>query len=240
VRWGERTFRPTWWGLALAVAGCAAGVALGNWQSRRADERRAAQAGVEAAAQAPALEVSSARRAAAHYVGKRVSAKGEFSRAHMVLLQNKIRRGRVGYEVVTPLRLHGSDLHVAVDRGWIPADPRAGVLPEVRTPTGEQRIEGLALERLPQALQVGSGNEQGRVMQNFRVDEFQAATGLAFLPFVIEQWSESGDGLLREWPQPGAGAEKNKMYALQWYSLAALSVVLFVVLSFRDERPSAS
>jgi surfeit locus 1 family protein len=222
------------------VAGCAAGVALGNWQSRRADERRAAQARIHAATHAPALEISSLQRTAGDYVGKRVAAKGEFSPAHTVLLENKIRRGRLGYEVVTPLRLRGSDLHVAVDRGWTPADARAGVLPQVRTPAGEQRIEGLALERLPQALQAGPREERGKVLQNFRVDEFQAATGLAFLPFVIEQWSDSGDGLLREWPQPGAGAEKNQMYALQWYSLAALSLVLFVVLSFRDERSTAS
>lgn len=240
MRWRDRAFRPTWWGFALAAAGCAAGVALGNWQSRRADERRAAQASVQAAARAPALEISPLRRAAEDYVGRRVAATGEFSRAHTVLVENKIRRGRLGYEVVTPLRLRGSELHVAVDRGWIAADPRAGVLPAVRTPAGEQRIEGLALARLPQALQAGPGKGQGNVVQNFRVEEFRAATGIALLPFVIEQWSESGDGLLREWPQPGARAEKNEMYALQWYSLAVLAVVLFVVLSFRDERSNAS
>jgi len=240
VRWKDRTFRPAWWGFALAAAGCAAGVALGNWQSRRADERRAAQERIHAASRAPALEISPVRRTGEGYVGKRVAATGEFSSAHTVLLENKIRRGRLGYEVVTPLRLRGSELHVAVDRGWIAADLRTGVLPVVRTPPGEQRIEGLALERLPQALQAGPERERGRVLQNFRLDEFRAATGIALLPFVIEQWTDSGDGLLREWPQPGAGAEKNEMYALQWYSLAALSVVLFVVLSFRNERSDAS
>ena len=33
------SFRPRLW--ALALAACAAGIALGNWQSRRADEKRA-------------------------------------------------------------------------------------------------------------------------------------------------------------------------------------------------------
>jgi surfeit locus 1 family protein len=224
----------------LAISGCAAGVALGNWQSRRADQRHAAEARLEAASRAPALEIASPPGPAATYVGKRVAAGGEFVRAHTVLLEHKIRHGRLGYEVVTPLRLHGSALHVAVNRGWIPADPRPGVLPEVRTPSGELRIEGLALERLPQALQAGTARERGKVLQNFRVEEFQSATGLTLLPLVIEQWSEVDDGLAREWPRPGAGAEKNEMYALQWYSLAALSVVLFVVLSFRNDRSAIS
>jgi len=216
-------------------------VALGNWQSRRADERRAAEARFEAALRAPALEIPSLPGPAASYIGKRVAANGEFAPAHTVLLEYKIRHGRLGYEVVTPLRLRGSALHVAVNRGWVPANPRPGVLPEIRTPAGEQRIEGLALKRLPQALQAGPAQEQGTtVRQNLRLEEFQDATGLALLPIVIEQWSDSDDGLMREWPQPGAGAEKNEMYALQWYSLAALCVVLFVVLSFRDERTAAS
>ena len=43
----------------------------------------------------------------------------------------------------------------------------------------------------------------------------------------------SGDGLLREWPRPDAGIERHESYALQWYSLAALAVILAAVLSFR-------
>ena len=50
---------------------------------------------------------------------------------------------------------------------------------------------------------------------------------------MIEQHSSALDGLLREWPRPDTGIEKHEAYALQWYSLAGLAVVLFVVLSFR-------
>lgn len=192
------------------------------------------------ALRAPALQISVRPEAAADVVGKRVSASGEFVTTHTVLLEHKIRHGRLGYEVVTPLKLRGSTVHVAVNRGWTPADPRPEVLPEIRTPAGEQHIEGLALERLPQALRAGSAPERGKVLQNFRIEDFRAASGLVLLPVVIEQWSESDDGLTRDWPQPGAGAEKNEMYALQWYSLAALSVVLFVVLSFRNERTTSA
>ena len=34
-------FRPPWWAVLLAAIGCAAGIALGNWQSGRAGEKRA-------------------------------------------------------------------------------------------------------------------------------------------------------------------------------------------------------
>jgi cytochrome oxidase assembly protein ShyY1 len=39
--------------------------------------------------------------------------------------------------------------------------------------------------------------------------------------------------LRREWPRPDLGIEKHESYSLQWYSFAALAIVLAVVFSFR-------
>jgi len=161
-----------------------------------------------------------------------VSVTGTFVPKYSVMLDNKLRRGKAGYEVVTPLRLAGSDLHVLVNRGWVQAPPTRDVLPEVRTPPGEVRIEGIASERLPRLLNVEK-NEQGKVRQTLELPAFAAQTGLRLQPRVIEQHSTTDDGLLREWPRPDAGVEKNESYALQWYSLAALAVILALVFSFR-------
>jgi cytochrome oxidase assembly protein ShyY1 len=62
---------------------------------------------------------------------------------------------------------------------------------------------------------------------------FAAESGLALQPLVIQQENDTGDGLARNWPRPDLGVEKHELYALQWYSLAALAIALFVVLSFR-------
>ncbi|MGH8725880.1 MAG: SURF1 family cytochrome oxidase biogenesis protein, partial [Burkholderiales bacterium] len=74
---------------------------------------------------------------------------------------------------------------------------------------------------------------KGRVRQSLDLKEFAVETGLPLQAFVIEQHAGIADGLLREWPRPGAGVEKHQGYALQWYSLAALAVVLAIVLSFK-------
>jgi surfeit locus 1 family protein len=163
-------------------------------------------------------------------VWRHVAARGRFVEEHTVYLDNKLRRRRTGYEVVTPLRLDGT--HVLVNRGWVAAARTRDVLPEVATPQGEVRVEGLALARLARVLEVGKP-APGKVRQNLDVEEFAKETGLQLLPVVIEQHSSAPDGLLREWPRPDAGAQKHQGYALQWYSLAGLAVVLLVVLSFR-------
>jgi len=230
-----KPFRPTWWGFALALAGCAAGVALGNWQLRRAEERRAVETSLAAAQRGPVLDIPASAIDPGDYALHRVEARGEFVAAQTILLENKIRNGRLGYEVITPLRIARGTMHVLVNRGWVAAGPRLDQPPQIVTPAGEQHIEGIALERLPQALEAGSGPPQGRVWQNLRLDDFRAASGLALQPLVVEQHSDSGDGLLRDWPHADSRARTNEMYAMQWYSLAALSLILFTVLSFRRD-----
>jgi cytochrome oxidase assembly protein ShyY1 len=202
------SFRPRLWALALAAAACAAGIALGNWQSGRAEEKRALGANVQ-----------------------RIAVHGEFLPERTVLLDNKVRGKRAGYEVVTPLRL-ADGIHVLVNRGWIEAPPRRDQLPEVMTPRGRIRVEGIVLARLPQPLKLGEA-AKGRVRQSLDLKEFAVESGLPLQTFVIEQHRGIADGLARDWPPHDAGIEKHQGYALQWYSLAALAVILAIVLSFR-------
>jgi surfeit locus 1 family protein len=202
------SFRPRLWAFALALAACAAGIALGNWQRGRAAEK-----------------LERAERT------ERVALEGEFVPRYTVLLDNKTHRGRVGYEVVTPLRLRGSAAHVLVNRGWVAAGATREALPEVPTPEGQVRIEGFALEGFPKVFRLEKGT--GKLRQTLEVEAYAAETGLKLEPRVIEQHSSLPDGLARDWPPREAGAQKNQAYALQWYSLAGLAAVLFLVLSFR-------
>jgi surfeit locus 1 family protein len=208
-------FRPRIWAVALTVAGCAAGIALGNWQTGRAAEKRAL---------AGAQKVESWR--------------GAFEPKYTVLLDNKLNHGRPGYHVIQPLRL-AQGAHVLVNRGWIAAGASRAQLPEVRTPAGEVSLAGVRLERFARAYEPSAAKPEGRVWQNASIEQFAAWSGLALERYVVEQHSSLDDGLLREWPAADSGAPTHESYALQWYSLAGLSVVLFLVLNLRRAKPES-
>jgi surfeit locus 1 family protein len=203
------SFRPRGWALALAGAGCVAFIALGNWQARRAEEKRAAAASVE-----------------------RATLTGRFIRTHTVLLDNKVRQGRAGYEVVMPLRMRDSDLHVLVNRGWLPAPASRQQVPEVQTSAKDVVISGVWKERFPRPLQLGD-NPGGTVRQTLDIAGYAAETGLRLAPRYLEQHSHLSDGLVREWPAPDAGVDKHESYSLQWYSLAVLAAALGLIFCFR-------
>ena len=159
--------------------------------------------------------------------------RGAFESKYTVLLDNKQHRGRLGYHVVQPLRLAGSGRHVLVNRGWVAMKETRELLPVFNTPPGELALEGLRKLRFPRAYEAPGTPVAGLVKQNITVEEFAAWYKLALEPWVFEQHSALDDGLVREWPRADAGAGKNENYALQWYSLAALSLALFFVLNLK-------
>ena len=201
------SFRPRLWAWALAVLGCTAFVLLGNWQTRRAEEKRAAAARLES-----------------------LSLTGTFLPKYTVLLDNKLHAGKAGYEVVTPLQADGGA--VLVNRGWIEAPKTRERLPEIRTPQGEVRIAGWKVDRLPHALEVGA-SPTGPVRQNLDAVAYSKEINLILRPFFILQREGPSDGLTRDWPRPDTGVQMHESYALQWYSFAALAIILGVVFSFR-------
>ena len=63
-----------------------------------------------------------------------------------------------------------------------------------------------------------------------------ASSGLPLLPFIVEETQHTGDGLVRDWPAPDFGIDQHRSYMVQWYSLAALGVVLWLVLNWRTGK----
>ncbi|WP_308601797.1 SURF1 family cytochrome oxidase biogenesis protein [Massilia sp. Dwa41.01b] len=75
-------------------------------------------------------------------------------------------------------------------------------------------------------------------MQNLAVDEVARASGLALLPFFVQQTGpgQPGETLVRDWPLPASGVDKHRGYAFQWYALAAMAALFFVITGFRSGR----
>src|SRR5512146_2723405 len=108
-----------WPALATAVA-VVAFVAAGYWQQTRMHEKEALRAQLEAMSRLPPLPLA-ALPTASDWPSLRyrpIVAQGRFDAARQILIDNRVRDGRVGYDVVTPLAL-ADGRAVLVDRGWI-------------------------------------------------------------------------------------------------------------------------
>jgi surfeit locus 1 family protein len=230
------TFRFRWIPFIAAMTAVAIGVSLGNWQMRRADQKEAIESKLSAREAAPPVVLNSALQSVDDVEYRRVIAEGEFKQDWPVYLENRPYKGTSGFYLLTPLKIRGSDRYVLVARGWLPRDPANRTkLPQVETPNGTVRIEGLAKRNPGQLLQLGEAVElrPAAIVQNLAVDQFAKASGLAMQPFIIEQMNDTSDGLVRDWPRPSSGMDKHLGYAFQWYALAAMTFLFFIVTGIR-------
>ena len=234
------------WMVAIAALAAALSTArLGSWQLDRAGQKLATQAAIEDRARLPPIDqveqlATDAQTALAQH-HRRLALSGHWSAPHTVYLDNRQMNARSGFIVVTPLLLaDGSAL--LVQRGWMQRDfqDRSRVA-EVPAPAGEVTVQGRIAPPPTRLYDLGAG-EGGRIRQNLDLDAFARETGLRLRPLSLlltESAASGGDGLQRDWPAPNAGIEKNRGYAVQWFALSALILVLYVWFQFIQPRRRA-
>lgn len=239
--------------LAAALVVVAITCALGNWQLNRAHEKEGRAARLQALAAQPPVVLGPAPLSQV-VTDRTVRVTGRFDTARTVLLDNRPHGNgsdsRAGFLVLTPLRINapasdrGAMQAVLVLRGWLPRDAqdRTRIAP-FPTPEGEVTIEGTALAAMPRVYSLGqpaSAEAGSKIRQNVEIAAYAAETGLALHPLVVEQRSDTGDGLARDWAPADQGADRHYGYAFQWFGLAVLTVVLVVVLGWRRARRPAA
>jgi surfeit locus 1 family protein len=231
----RRQFRPGRWPTLATIGFCVLAITLGNWQRHRAAENEALAADYAAAAGLPPVELSAADAEALRLRFRTVRAAGEYAAAQQVFIDNKVHRGRAGFDVVAPLRLAGGGRYVLVDRGWIAQGASRAELPLAPPPPGAVTVVGRVNLPPQHYLELGRQSATGALWENLDVTRIAAATGFDLLPVIVEQIDPvvPGDDLVRDWPAPDPGAARNLSYMLQWYSFAGLAAALWLALNWR-------
>lgn len=205
---------------------------LGRWQVNRAAEKADRQALLEARMAESPLRLTGPVATHEALLYRRVSVAGEWLAARQVFVDNQVRDGRAGFTVVTPLRIDGSTAAVLVNRGWIARNAAYPRPPEVALPAGRVEVTGLATRPPARYLELSGDTIAGAVWQNLSIERFAAHTGLTVLPVVILQDAPAA-GLAAVREKPDAGIAKHQEYALTWFALATLALVLWIALNLR-------
>ncbi|MEY3580634.1 MAG: putative cytochrome c biosis [Pseudomonadota bacterium] len=211
-------------------------LSLGNWQSRRAEEKQRLASEQTLQAALPALDMQLLNQGKAPAYFRSVQMTGSFIAQWPIYLDNRPYQGKAGFYLIMPFKLKDSEKTLLVMRGWLPRDAQNRVqLPIIPTPEGELQLEGKVRESVGHVMQLGSEPvlQSGVIRQNFEVTELSKASGLKLENFIIEQTSDAKDGLIRDWPQPSLGIEKHRGYAFQWYGLAVTALLFFIATGIK-------
>ena len=225
----------------------ALGISLAQWQQRRADEKIARAARLEAGNLAAPLALHAAPllpsdAQAIEY--RRVTVTGRFVPAWTVYLDNRPYKGQAGFHVLTPFQIDGSAMHVLVAQGWLQRNNAERTrIPDYATPTGTVTITGIARLNAGHVMELGTAPALAphAIVPNADIGQLARASGLALQPFLLEQTADPASAAapassalpVRDWPAPDLGADKHRGYAFQWYALALMAFLFFVFTGFR-------
>ena len=129
-------------------------LSLGFWQLDRADEKAALIDRLEERRALPAITPQSALRLPGDdRADRQVVMDARFTPNRFVLLDNRLRGGKFGYEVVAFAEV--DQLAVALNLGWVRGDPSRQTLPTIVLPSGVQTVSGRIYQPSGDAFMLG-------------------------------------------------------------------------------------
>lgn len=231
----RRRFRVALVPTIATVMAIALFVTAGVWQHARMRQKEDLGAQLDAAARNAPVPLPDAPEWAA-WRFRPVIVTGTFDASHQILIDNKVHAGRAGFDVVTPVAMPDGR-SVLVDRGWVAAGESRAQLPAVQPPAGTVEVQGRVNLPTTSYVELARDTVSGPVWQNLDVKRYAQATGLPVLPIVVEQTAPIGtaDTLVREWPAPDLGADRHRIYMVQWFLFAALAAGLWAYFAWRKQ-----
>jgi surfeit locus 1 family protein len=242
-RFGLACFRPSRSATAAVLVSLVILLALGCWQVSRGRYKARLLEGVGLQVLVPPLDLSTTETDMVLAERQRVILRGHFLVDRQGLLDNQIHDGTVGYDVLTPLQISGSDQVFLVDRGWLPRGPRRSDIAAWDTPIGEVTLTGW-LGR-PNDIPFVSGSAIERlgplwVVAEISLPDLQRVLGLDLSPMVVRLEAESAHGFLRSWPVVAVSSQRHYGYAVQWFGLAAAMLGVYGVAGWRRAKELAN
>lgn len=213
-------------------------VSLGFWQLQRAEEKTAmAQAFEAREQQSPAALSTLWDQPGESLAYRQVQLNGQFMPNDYFLLDNQMRDGQVGYEVLAVMQLSegGSAL---VNRGWVAGAADRMSLPQVPVIDGPVEIAGhiyvapgapflLAEQQL--------GGDWPKRIQAVEMDKLtplisDVSSGKVF-PYPVRVNDGESVALTTDWKIINMSPIKHQAYAVQWFAMASVLLVYYLVRS---------
>jgi len=208
---------------------------LGIWQLERADEKKQLFAQWEK----PAIDASFDLPANTTY--QKVTVTGMLDQQRYFLLDNKIRGGRAGYEVLVLMSLEANKT-LLVNLGWVAGQFNRDELPAIKIPRGTIEVSGW-IKKIERAFQLQDDAWQqgwpkriqqiefGKMFDVLAINNLQQIVLLSEKPLLPE--------LVTQWKPVNMSVNKHLGYAAQWF-LMAIVLCFMMIWFYRKSLPTRS
>ncbi|MEZ9203137.1 SURF1 family protein [Vibrio splendidus] len=254
----EHKFRSKgfWIAVVLTVVSVGILIKLGLWQLERGNEKlRYEQQLSERAQQSPrsldtVISELKGSRTQAQGASEQLSLNGlkvdvelETPSGLVVLLDNQINQGTVGYVIymLGKVRLEDennslvAEKQLLIDVGFVAASNDRRELPQLGSITVPTNMSGRLYTRSvnPLSHELGLENTTPKRIQNINITALSEYTGQDVLPFVFQPQSLESWPYELLWRPTAMKSEKHFGYSFQWFVMAAVLLFLMLLIGYR-------
>ncbi|MEZ9738534.1 SURF1 family protein [Vibrio splendidus] len=254
----EHKFRSKgfWVAVVLTVVSVGILIKLGLWQLDRGNEKLRYEQQLSERAQQSSRSLDTV---ISEWKGSRTQAQGaseqqflnglkvdvelETSSGLVVLLDNQINQGTVGYVIYMLGEVRFKDENnslvaekqLLIDLGFVAASNDRRELPQLGNITLPTNMSGRLYTRSvnPLSHELGLENTTPKRIQNINITALSEYTGQAVLPFVFQPQSLESWPYELLWRPTAMKSEKHFGYSFQWFVMAAVLLFLMLLIGYR-------
>ncbi|MDX1607296.1 MAG: SURF1 family protein, partial [Candidatus Competibacterales bacterium] len=175
---------------------------LGFWQLDRAQQKQALQDTFAQGLQRSPVALTALDPAAPENRYRPVEVTGRYDADHQLLLDNRIRAGRPGYEVYTPLYWGEPRRVILVNRGWVPLGGSRNRLPEIGLQGSAVTVRGRLSQPANPGIRMGEALAAPgwpKVVPYIDYAALSEALGTTLTPAVLLLDPAMAQGYRRDW-----------------------------------------
>ncbi len=254
----EHKFRSKgfWIAVVLTVVSVGILIKLGLWQLERGNEKLRYEQQLSERAQQSSRSLDAV---ISEWKDSRIQAQGaseqlflnglkvdvelEAPSGLVVLLDNQIHQGTVGYVIymLGKVRLEDennslvAEKQLLIDLGFVAASNDRRELPQLGNITLPTNMSGRLYTRSvnPLSHELGLENTTPKRIQNINITALSEYTGQAVLPFVFQPQSLESWPYELLWRPTAMKSEKHFGYSFQWFVMAAVLLFLMLLIGYR-------
>jgi len=225
-----------WLPVVATLVGVILFAKLGMWQLDRAAEKTLMKEAYDIRTALPVINVAADLLSINQDEYRYAVVEGFYEFDKQILIDNKIINGRGGLDVITPIKIIGTDRRLLINRGWTPWSLDRTIFREFDNPKGKVVVRGL-LKRPSQeyfTLSRVLPDASDQVWQNMDLALYSELKNVEIQPMLLlRSPDETDEGLERILPvYTDTWIDRHKGYALQWFAFGVIALMIFGYFRF--------
>ena len=159
--------------------------------------------------------------------------RGTIDNQRIIILDNKVKNGRPGYEILQPLTLSGLTEKLLINRGWVEASLDRDILPSIPPIEDGVQLRGYLYQTLKGGYRLDDGIDQVQDWPSrvgwITTDRAKVLYGESFLPYQLRLDQDSPGALKTGWTTVAVQPEKHVGYAVQWFAMAITLLIMTII-----------